>query len=93
MTHDLEDLLARSAAASPTRPLDGLEPLVWRRVDALRGDRLVSQLRLGAVAMALATGLTVGGVGAVAAPTPPGDMAIFSLDADLSPLMRLETGQ
>lgn len=93
MTHDLDDLLARSAAAPATRSLDALEPLVWRRVDALRGERLVSQLRLGAMAMALATGLTVGGVGAVAAPRPPGDMAIFSLDAGLSPLVRLGAGR
>lgn len=90
MTHDLDDLLAASAPAD--RPLDGLEPLVWNRVETLRGDRLATQLRLGAVAMALATGLTAGGVGAAAAPRPPGDMAIFTADAGL-PLVRLGTGR
>ena len=93
MTRNLDDLLMRSAAMSVDRSLDGLEPLVWSRVDALRGERLASQLRFGAVAMALATGRTVGGVGAVAAPRPPGDMAIFTVDAGLSPLARLETGR
>ena len=93
MARDLDDLLRRSAATPVEGALDGLEPLVWSRVDALRGERLTGQLRLGAVAMALVTGLTVGGVGAVAAPRPPGDMAIFTVDAGLSPLVRLETGR
>ncbi|WP_291838564.1 hypothetical protein [Brevundimonas sp.] len=93
MTRNLDDLLAGSATMPFGRSLDGLEPLVWSRVEALRGERLASQLRLGAVAMALATGLTAGGVGAVAAPRPPGEMAIFTVDAGLSPLVRLETGR
>ncbi|MDZ4111814.1 MAG: hypothetical protein U1E18_19765 [Brevundimonas sp.] len=93
MTRNLDDLLVRSAAAPVDRSLDGLEPLVWRRVDVLRGERLVAQLRFGTVAMALAAGLTVGGVGAVAAPRPPGDMAIFTVDAGLSPLVRLGAGR
>lgn len=93
MTRILDDLLTVSAHTAADRSLDDLEPLVWSRVDVLRGERLASQLRFGAVAMALATGLTVGGVGAVAAPRPPGDMAIFTGDAGLSPLARLETGR
>ena len=43
--------------------------------------------------MALVTGLTAGGVGAIAAPRPPGEMAIFTVDAGLSPLVRLEAGR
>lgn len=93
MMRDFDDLLTRWAATPVDRSLDALEPLVWERVDALRNERLVSQLRLGAVAMALATGLTAGGIGAVAAPRPPGDMAIFTVDAGLSPLARLEAGR
>ena len=93
MARDLDDLLKRLAARPINRSLDGLEPLVWSRVEALRGETLASQLRLGAVVMALATGLTAGGVSAVAAPRPPGDMAIFTVDAALSPLARLETGR
>lgn len=91
MARNLDDLLKRSAATPVDGSLDGLEPLVWSRVEMLRGERLASQLRLGAVAMALATGLTAGGVGAVAAPRPPGEMAIFTLDAGLSPLVKLDT--
>ena len=93
MMRNLDDLLVRWAATPVDRSLDGLEPIVWRRVDVLRGERLVAQLRFGAVAMALATGLTAGGVGAVAAPRPPGEMAIFTVDAGLSLLVRLETGR
>ncbi|MGV9005906.1 MAG: hypothetical protein ACOH1H_04115 [Brevundimonas sp.] len=92
MAHNLDDLLKRSAATPIHGSLDGLERLVWSRVETLRGERLASQLRLGAVAMALATGLTAGGVGAVAALRPPGEMAIFTLDAGLSPLVKLDTG-
>ena len=55
MTQYLDDLLNGAAAAPADRSLEGLEPLVWRRVEILRSERLVSQLRLGAVAMALAT--------------------------------------
>lgn len=90
MTRNLDDLLMGSAATPVDRSLDGLEPLVWSRVDALRTEKLASQVRFGVVAMALATGLTVGGVGAVAAPRPPSDIAIFTVDAGLSPLARLE---
>lgn len=93
MARDLDDLLMRLAAMPINRSLDELEPLVWRRVDVLRGETLASQLRLGIVVMALATGLTAGGLGAFAAPRPPGDMAIFTVDAALSPLARLEAGR
>ena len=57
MTRDLDDLLGRLAATPDSWSLDGMEPLVWRRVEALRSERLMSQLRVGAVAVALATGL------------------------------------
>tara|TARA_R110000787_G_scaffold138315_3_gene251963 strand:+ start:237 stop:518 length:282 start_codon:yes stop_codon:yes gene_type:complete len=93
MARNLDDLLKRSLATPVEGSLDGLEPLVWSRVEMLRGERLASQLRLGAVAMALATGLTVGGVGAVAAPRPPGEMAIFTLNAGLSPLVKMDIGR
>ncbi|MBU1346332.1 MAG: hypothetical protein KKA16_05200 [Alphaproteobacteria bacterium] len=90
MTHNLDDLLTGLAAAPVDTALEGLEPLVWRRVDIFRGERLVSQLRLGAVAMALATGLTAGGFGAIAAPRPAGDLTIFTADTSLVPLARLD---
>lgn len=91
MARNLDDLLKRSAATPVEGSLDGLEPLVWSRVEIRRSERLASQLRLGAMAMALVTGLTAGGVGAVAAPSPPGELAIFTLDAGLSPLVKLDT--
>ena len=74
MARDLDDLLRRSAATPVEGSLDGLEPLVWSRVEIRRSERLASQLRLGAMAMALVTGL-----------------AIFTLDAGLSPLVKLDT--
>ena len=90
MARNLDDLLKRSLATPVEGSLDGLEPLVWSRVEIRRSERLASQLRLGAVAMALATGLTVG---AVAAPRPPGEMAIFTLNAGLSPLVKMDIGR
>jgi hypothetical protein len=93
MTQDLDELLNGADTGPADHSLEGLEPLVWRRVEVLRSERLVSQLRLGAVAMALATGLTAGGVGAVAAPRPAGELTIFTVDAGLAPLARLDVGQ
>ena len=37
MTHNLDDLLTGLAAAPVDTALEGLEPLVWRRVDIFRG--------------------------------------------------------
>lgn len=93
MARDLDDLLMRWAASPVDRTFDELEPLVWSRVEALRGETLASQLRLGVMVLALATGLAAGGVGAVVAPRPPGDMSIFTVNAGLSPLARLEAGR
>ena len=91
---DLDDLLVRLATTSVDQPsLAAMESGVWERVDVLRNERFASQLRLGAVSMALVAGLTAGGLGAVAAPRPAGDLAIFSVDAALSPLLRLEAGR
>ena len=42
MTHNLDDLLTGLAAAPVDTALEGLEPLVWRRVDIFRGERLHS---------------------------------------------------
>lgn len=90
---DLDDLL-KSLATSPVDiPMATFDAGVWARVDHLQGERIATQLRLGTVAMALVTGLTAGAFGAVAAPRSPGEMAIFSVDAGLSPLVRLETGR
>jgi hypothetical protein len=48
MSVDLDDILTKSAAVPIGRSLDGLESLVWSRVEALLGGRLASQLRVGA---------------------------------------------
>ncbi|MBX9707499.1 MAG: hypothetical protein K2X61_06160 [Caulobacteraceae bacterium] len=90
MTRDLDELLARLAATPVDRPLYALESQVWTRVDALRTERLMAQLRGGAVAVALVAGLTAGGVGAVASPRVPTEMSIFTVEAGLSPLLRLD---
>lgn len=90
MTRDIDELLARLAATPVDRSLDGLESTVWNRVDAIRSERLMSQLRAGAVAVALMMGVTAGGVAAVASPKVPAEMSIFTVDAGLSPLLRLD---
>lgn len=90
MTRDLDNLLARMDALPVDRSLDGLETDVWARVDALRSERMMTQLRTGAVAVALVMGLTVGGVGVVTAPRPPAELSIFTVEAGLSPLLRMD---
>lgn len=90
MTRDLDNLLARMDALPVDRSLDGLEMDVWARVDALRSERMMTQLRTGAVAVALVTGLTVGGVGVMTASKPPAELSIFTVEAGLSPLLRLD---
>ncbi len=90
MTRDLDDLLVRMAALPVDRSLDGLETEVWARVDAVRNERIMTQLRTGAVAMALVTGLAVGGIGVVTAPKPPAELSIFTVEAGLSPLLRMD---
>lgn len=90
MARDLDELLARLAATPVDRPLGTLESDVWTRVDAMRSERMMAQLRGGAVAVALIAGLTAGGMGAVASPRVPGEMSIFTVEAGLSPLLRLD---
>jgi len=90
MTHDLDDLLARMPALPIDRSLDTLDANVWARVDALQSERMMTQLRTGAVAVALVTGLAVGGIGVVTAPKPPAELSIFTVEAGLSPLLRMD---
>jgi len=90
MTRDLDELLAQLATTPVDRPLDALESEVWTRVDALRNEKMMSQLRGGAVAVALVAGLTAGGMGAVASPRVPAEMSIFTVEVGLSPLLRLD---
>lgn len=90
MTCDLDDLLARMAVLPVDRSLDSLDADVWARVDALRTERMMTRLRTGAVAVALVMGLTVGGVGVVTAPRPPAELSIFTVEAGLSPLLRMD---
>jgi hypothetical protein len=90
MTHDLDDLLGRMGALPVDRPLDDLETGVWARVEILQSERVMTQLRTGAVAVALVTGLTVGGIGVVTAPKPPAELSIFTVEAGLSPLLRMD---
>jgi len=93
MTRNLDDLLTTLAQTPMESPAATFETGVWARVESLQGERTATRLRVGAVAMALVTGLTAGAFGAVAVPRPAGDMAIFSAHAGLSPLAQLETGR
>ncbi|MBB5745682.1 hypothetical protein [Brevundimonas variabilis] len=90
MTRDLDDLLARMAALPIDQSLDTLDADVWARVDALRTERMMTRLRTGAVAVALVMGLTAGGVGVVTAHRPPAELSIFTVEAGLSPLLRMD---
>lgn len=43
MSLKLDDILAESAMTPIGRSLDGLEPLVWSRVETLRGERQIGR--------------------------------------------------
>ncbi|PZO00896.1 MAG: hypothetical protein DCF28_10800 [Alphaproteobacteria bacterium] len=90
MTRDLDDLLGRLAVLPVDPAMDALESNVWARVDALRTERMMGQVRTGAIAVALVMGLTVGGVGVLTAPRPSGELSIFTVEAGLSPLLRMD---
>ena len=96
--HDrLDPLIARLAAAPTDRGLDYLESEVSRRIGRLRvqdqAAATSTPIRFASVGLALAVGVTVGGMVATrnyAAPRPPSP---FSVAGNLAPSTLLEDGR
>lgn len=76
------------------RPLDQLEPRVWRRLAEVRetqtGAGAAFTVRVAAVVGSLFLGLAAGGIGAASAGARPSEISVFSLGPQLAPSTLLE---
>jgi hypothetical protein len=93
MTNDLDHWVADLAAAPADRPLDGLEAEIGRDIAQRRRDaralKALAPVRLGAVGLALAMGVTAGSAAAVAAIRTPRPSGVFAV-VQLAPSTLLE---
>jgi hypothetical protein len=94
MTDRLDELLRRLPAPVIDRPLDQLEPLVWRRIEqgrAVLAPPAGLRLQLVAAAMALLVGLALGW--AMNGKSQAADSSsLYASYADVGPVGRLESG-
>ena len=94
MTDRLDQLMASLAAAPTDHALDGFDARVARGVAAYRQEaRTAASLapaRLASVGLALAIGITAGGVTAASAISPPKQFNSFALHPDLAPSTLLD---
>lgn len=94
MTGDLDAWLADLAAAPTDRSLAGLEAEVGREIAGRRRDartlRALTPVRLAALSIALAMGVTAGGAAAMAAIRGPHPSGVFAAGAQLAPSTLLE---
>ena len=97
MNERLDRLLDRLASAPADRSLDFLDVEVGRTINKRRNEaRTASALapvRVASVGLALAMGVTVGGVTAATAIVTPPQPGVFSMAADLAPSTLLEYGR
>lgn len=97
MSHELDHLLAGLAASDPDQPLAQmdarvLESIALRREDTRANARL-APLRVVSVGLAVALGVTAGGMAAATTGAEPRQLSTFSADAHLAPSTLLEGGQ
>lgn len=94
MSDRLDDLLGKLAAAPIDRGLEGLEADVGRAIRRRRGDlhttALLAPVRIASIGLALAMGITAGGVTAAAAMAGQRPSGVFSGAANLAPSTLLE---
>ena len=94
MRDDLDHLMSRLASAGPERSLDGLEQAVLlgvaERREDLQAARALAPVRVASVGVALAIGLTTGGMAAAATFSQPLQVSPFSAAAHLAPSTLLE---
>lgn len=88
MTDDMDRLISAGGHVGES-DLGGLEDGVWARVGERREQSRMGQVRLAAVALALAVGVANGGFMLLAPRPEPSEMRIFTVSAGLSPLADL----
>ena len=97
MREDLDHLMTQLAAGGPNRSLDGLEHTVMSAVRRRREDRSATRalapIRLASVSLALAIGVTAGGMAAVTTLLEPRQLSPFSTEAHLAPSTLLDGGR
>jgi hypothetical protein len=94
MSDRLDELVDRLAGSPTDRVLEGLEAEVGRRIRVSRQEArtttILAPVRVASIGLALAMGITAGGLtaaGAMAGPRSPG---VFSGTTDLAPSTLLE---
>ncbi|MFZ3008271.1 MAG: hypothetical protein WA047_19065 [Phenylobacterium sp.] len=94
MRDDLDHLMSRLADARPERSLDGFEHVVLqgvaRRRDDIQAARALAPIRVASIGVALAIGVTTGGMAAASTLTQPPQVSPFSTAAHLAPSTLLE---
>ncbi|MBL8772395.1 MAG: hypothetical protein JNK30_13520 [Phenylobacterium sp.] len=94
MANDLDHMLARLAQLTPAASLDGFEEGVLaglaRRREEARASRALTPIRAASVGMALALGVTAGGMAAATTLSEPHRFDTFSTGAHLAPSTLLE---
>ncbi|TAJ71739.1 MAG: hypothetical protein EPO51_11455 [Phenylobacterium sp.] len=94
MSNDLDHMLAQLAREAPDASLEGLEATVMAAVarhrEAARASRALTPIRAASVAMAMAFGVTAGGMAAATTLSEPHRLDTFSTGAHLAPSTLLE---
>lgn len=97
MTLNIDELVQRLAVQPIDRSLDGLELEVSRDIARRRADlktnAALAPIRLASIGLALAMGVTVGGLVAASTISTPQQFSTFSTMAHLAPSTLLEGGQ
>ena len=97
MRDDMDHLMARLAAVGPERSLDGFEQSVLRGVakqrEEIRATHALAPVRVASVGLALAIGVTAGGVAAATSVSQQRQLSAFSAAAHLAPSTLLEGGE
>lgn len=97
MTLNVDELVQRLAVQPIDRSLDGLELEVSRDIARRRADlktnAALAPVRLASIGLALAMGVTVGGLVAASTISTPQQFSTFSTMAHLAPSTLLEGGQ
>jgi hypothetical protein len=97
MDERLDQLLERLAATPAERSLNFLEFEVGRAISKQRGSAqtasALAPVRIASIGLALAMGVTVGGVTAATAIVAPRPAGAFSMAANLAPSTLLEDGR
>lgn len=94
MRDDLDHLMSRLADAGPERSLDGFEHVVLqgiaRRHEEIQAAQALTPVRVASIGVALAIGVTTGGMAAASTLKQPPQVSPFSTVAHLAPSTLLE---